>query len=101
MHAYVITYKRLRAGCRARSDVVSGLRTSCGIGGVGGTMDDPVTALPAPDPPPPPPARLDERTRLRSRSEAALVRGALAGVEADLAELFRRHWRDAYRTAYF
>jgi RNA polymerase sigma-70 factor (ECF subfamily) len=65
-------------------------------------MDDgPVSALPAPDPPTRPPARLEERTRLRARSEAALVRGALAGVEDDLAELFRRHWRDAYRTAYF
>jgi RNA polymerase sigma-70 factor (ECF subfamily) len=65
-------------------------------------MDDgPVSALPAPDPPPASPARLEGRRRLRARSEAALVRGALAGVEDDLAELFRRHWRDAYRTAYF
>jgi RNA polymerase sigma-70 factor (ECF subfamily) len=58
---------------------------------------DAVSALPASDPPP----RLAERARMRRRSETALVRGALAGVEEDLAELFRRHWRGAYRTAYF
>ena len=38
--------------------------------------------------------------RLRRRSEAALIRGATAGREADLEELFRRHWRSAYRAAY-
>jgi RNA polymerase sigma-70 factor (ECF subfamily) len=64
-------------------------------------MDDgPVSAVPAPEPPQAPPPRLADRARLRRRSEAALVRGALAGVEEDLAELFRRHWRGAYRTAY-
>ena len=63
---------------------------------------DAVSALPASKPPAAPtPPRLDERARLRRRSEAALVRGALAGVEEDLAELFRRHWGGAYRTAYF
>lgn len=36
----------------------------------------------------------------RGRSERALIRGAQAGSEADLEELFRRHWRRAYRTAY-
>jgi RNA polymerase sigma-70 factor, ECF subfamily len=60
-------------------------------------MDLDVSAVPASDPPP----RLAERARLRRRSEAAIVRGAMAGVEEDLAELFRRHWRGAYRAAYF
>jgi RNA polymerase sigma-70 factor, ECF subfamily len=63
-------------------------------------MDLDVSAVPASDPPPSPP-RLAERARLRRRSEAAILRGALAGVEEDLEELFRRHWRGAYRTAYF
>lgn len=36
----------------------------------------------------------------RARSEAALIRGALAGSEADLEALFRRHWPRAYRAAY-
>ncbi len=36
----------------------------------------------------------------RARSERALIRGAQAGSEADLEELFRRHWRRAYRAAY-
>ena len=36
----------------------------------------------------------------RGRSERALIRGAQAGLETDLEELFRRHWRRAYRTAY-
>jgi RNA polymerase sigma-70 factor (ECF subfamily) len=35
-----------------------------------------------------------------ARSERALIRGAQAGSEADLEELFRRHWRRAYRVAY-
>ena len=34
------------------------------------------------------------------RSERALIRGAQAGSEADLEELFRRHWRRAYRAAF-
>ncbi len=42
-----------------------------------------------------PPARAK-----RSRSERALIRGAQAGAERDLEELFRRHWRRAYRTAF-
>ena len=36
----------------------------------------------------------------RSRSERALIRGALAGSEADLEVLFRAHWPRAYRAAY-
>ncbi|MDQ6803817.1 MAG: RNA polymerase sigma factor [Actinomycetota bacterium] len=36
----------------------------------------------------------------RARSELALIRGAQAGSEADLAVLFRRHWPRAYRAAY-
>jgi RNA polymerase sigma-70 factor (ECF subfamily) len=36
----------------------------------------------------------------RRRSERALIRGAQAGSEQDLEELFRRHWRRAYRVAY-
>jgi RNA polymerase sigma-70 factor (ECF subfamily) len=43
--------------------------------------------------------RLAHRTQ-RGRSERALIRGAQAGSEADLEELFRRHWRRAYRTAF-
>ncbi len=38
--------------------------------------------------------------RWRQRSEAALIRGAQAGSETDLEELFRRHWRRAYRAAF-
>ena len=41
------------------------------------------------------------RRRDPGRSERALVRGAQAGSEADLEELFRRHWPPAYRAAYF
>jgi RNA polymerase sigma-70 factor (ECF subfamily) len=37
---------------------------------------------------------------LRRRSEGALIRGAQAGSERDFEELFRRHWRRAYRVAY-
>jgi RNA polymerase sigma-70 factor (ECF subfamily) len=41
------------------------------------------------------------RTRpSRTRSERSLIRGALAGSEADLELLFRRHWPRAYRTAF-
>ena len=36
----------------------------------------------------------------RLRSERALIRGALAGSEADLELLFRAHWPRAYRAAY-
>jgi RNA polymerase sigma-70 factor (ECF subfamily) len=38
--------------------------------------------------------------RLRRRGDGALIRGAQAGSESDLEELFRRHWRRAYRVAY-
>jgi RNA polymerase sigma-70 factor (ECF subfamily) len=34
------------------------------------------------------------------RSDRALIRGALAGSESDLEQLFRRHWPRAYRAAY-
>jgi RNA polymerase sigma-70 factor (ECF subfamily) len=41
------------------------------------------------------------RARLaRPRSERSLIRGALAGSEADLELLFRRHWPRAYRAAF-
>jgi RNA polymerase sigma-70 factor, ECF subfamily len=41
------------------------------------------------------------RARIRrARSERALIRGALAGSEADLELLFRRHWPRAYRAAF-
>jgi RNA polymerase sigma-70 factor (ECF subfamily) len=36
----------------------------------------------------------------RVRSELALIRGAQAGSEADLAALFHRHWPRAYRAAF-
>ncbi|HWF72599.1 MAG TPA: RNA polymerase sigma factor [Solirubrobacteraceae bacterium] len=36
----------------------------------------------------------------RTRSELALIRGAQAGSEADLAALFHRHWPRAYRAAF-
>jgi RNA polymerase sigma-70 factor (ECF subfamily) len=39
------------------------------------------------------------RTRVR-RSERSLIRGALAGSEADLELLFRAHWPRAYRAAF-
>ena len=38
--------------------------------------------------------------RARVRSERALIRGALAGSEADLEVLFRTHWPRAYRVAF-
>ncbi len=38
--------------------------------------------------------------RRMSRSERSLLRGALAGSEADLELLFRRHWPRAYRAAF-
>jgi RNA polymerase sigma-70 factor, ECF subfamily len=37
---------------------------------------------------------------VRARSERSLIRGALAGSEADLELLFRRHWPRAYRAAF-
>jgi RNA polymerase sigma-70 factor, ECF subfamily len=40
------------------------------------------------------------RARARARSEQSLIRGALAGSEADLEALFRRHWPRAYRAAF-
>jgi RNA polymerase sigma-70 factor (ECF subfamily) len=43
---------------------------------------------------------LRARWTIRRRSEGALIRGAQAGSETDLEELFRRHWRRAYRTAF-
>lgn len=48
-------------------------------------------------------AASEPRSRMRARvprSERALVRGALAGSEADLEALFRRHWPRAYRAAF-
>jgi RNA polymerase sigma-70 factor, ECF subfamily len=43
---------------------------------------------------------LGRRRVRRPRSEAALIRGALAGSEADLEALFRRFWPRAYRAAF-
>jgi RNA polymerase sigma-70 factor, ECF subfamily len=47
---------------------------------------------------------VSERTsrprRLVRRSERSLIAGALAGSEADLEALFRRHWPRAYRAAF-
>jgi RNA polymerase sigma-70 factor (ECF subfamily) len=45
------------------------------------------------------PRRLGRRAR-RQRSERALIRGAQAGSESDLEELYTRHWPRAYRAAY-
>jgi RNA polymerase sigma-70 factor (ECF subfamily) len=39
-------------------------------------------------------------TSRRLRSDRSLIRGAVAGSEADLELLFRRHWQRAYRTAF-
>jgi RNA polymerase sigma-70 factor (ECF subfamily) len=36
----------------------------------------------------------------RARSDRSLIAGALAGSEADLEALFRRHWPLAYRAAF-
>jgi RNA polymerase sigma-70 factor (ECF subfamily) len=36
----------------------------------------------------------------RTRSERALIRGALAGSESDLEQLFHAHWPRAYRAAF-
>jgi RNA polymerase sigma-70 factor (ECF subfamily) len=38
--------------------------------------------------------------RVPARSERSLIAGALAGSEADLEALFRRHWPRAYRAAF-
>jgi RNA polymerase sigma-70 factor (ECF subfamily) len=47
------------------------------------------------------PAKLGVRvSRTRGRSERSLIAGALAGSEADLEQLFHRHWPRAYRTAF-
>jgi RNA polymerase sigma-70 factor (ECF subfamily) len=43
---------------------------------------------------------LPRRGVRRVRGERALIRGALAGSEADLEELFHRFWPRAYRAAY-
>src|ERR1700759_3408551 len=43
---------------------------------------------------------LPRARRPRARSERALIRGALAGSEADLEKLFRAHWPRAYRAAF-
>src|SRR5437764_127364 len=45
-------------------------------------------------------APLPRALRRRTRSERALIRGALAGSENDLEALFRRHWPRAYRAAF-
>ena len=42
----------------------------------------------------------DARAAAERRRERGLIRRAQAGSEADLEELFRRHWRRAYRAAY-
>ena len=43
---------------------------------------------------------LGRRRARRPRSEQALIRGVLAGSEADLEALFRRFWPRAYRAAF-
>ena len=45
-------------------------------------------------------ALLPRTRRPRTRDEAALIRGALAGDEADLERLFKAHWPRAYRAAF-
>src|SRR5437588_5259002 len=48
-----------------------------------------------------PAARVRPRlSRMPGRSERSLIAGALAGSEADLEALFRRHWPRAYRAAF-
>ena len=44
--------------------------------------------------------RLARVGTLRFRSDRSLIAGALAGVEADVELLFRRHWPRAYRAAF-
>jgi RNA polymerase sigma-70 factor (ECF subfamily) len=46
------------------------------------------------------PGRRPRVRRGRGRSEQALIRGAAAGSEADLEQLFRRFWPRAYRIAF-
>ena len=62
--------------------------------------------FPASEPVPGPAERVvgaDRRPRIRrvpDRPERSLIAGALAGSEADLESLFRRHWPSAYRAAF-
>jgi RNA polymerase sigma-70 factor (ECF subfamily) len=46
------------------------------------------------------PGRRSRAGCVRARSERALIRGAAAGSEDDLAQLFRRFWPRAYRIAF-
>jgi RNA polymerase sigma-70 factor (ECF subfamily) len=46
------------------------------------------------------PGRRPRVSSLHGRSEQALIRGAMAGSEADLEQLFHRFWPRAYRTAF-
>lgn len=46
------------------------------------------------------PSQEKRRVRVRARSEASLIRGALSGSEADLEALFRAHWLRGYRAAF-
>jgi RNA polymerase sigma-70 factor (ECF subfamily) len=46
------------------------------------------------------PGRQSRARRARGRSEQALIRGAAAGSEVDLEQLFRRFWPRAYRVAF-
>ena len=46
------------------------------------------------------PGRQSRRGHARARSEQALIRGALAGAEEDLEQLFHRFWPRAYRIAF-
>ena len=46
------------------------------------------------------PGRQSRVGRVRARSEQALIRGATAGSEEDLEQLFRRFWPRAYRIAF-
>jgi RNA polymerase sigma-70 factor (ECF subfamily) len=46
------------------------------------------------------PGRPPRAGAARARSERALIRGAAAGSEDDLAQLFRRFWPRAYRIAF-
>jgi RNA polymerase sigma-70 factor (ECF subfamily) len=45
-------------------------------------------------------ARLARVRPPRPRSDRSLIAGALAGAEADVEALFRRHWPRAYRAAF-
>src|SRR5579862_3307391 len=44
--------------------------------------------------------RLARASARRPPSDRSLISGALAGVESDVEQLFRRHWPRAYRAAY-